>query len=327
MSADQSARDAAACQGMSHSSPPSPTASTYPFTIAGSVFADWWHQARQGAIAAAVPVPELDWLVLGLTDLPRLTVRLGTFAEVAQIGLRIPWAELQQRWQRRLTARVPVQYLVGRVAWREFELQVSPAVLIPRPETECVIDLAVQARQNAPCAAEAVEQWADLGTGSGAIALGLATAWPNVQVQAVEQSAAAIAIAQANVAAAGLGDRVTVRAGDWFGPLSHLVGQLTGMVANPPYIPSALVPQLQPEVSQHEPHAALDGGADGLDCVRHLVTAAPPYLRSGGIWLVELMAGQAATVKTLLRQQGHYRDITSHPDLAGIERFVLAYRR
>jgi release factor glutamine methyltransferase len=114
--------------------------------------------------------------------------------------------------------------------------------------------------------------------------------------------------------------------GSWLQPLAHLKGQLSGMVANPPYIPSAMVPALQPEVARHEPHLALDGGIDGLDCLRHLVTTAPDYLQSGGIWLVETMAGQANTVVALLEQQGSYHQMQIHSDLAGIDRFVLAYR-
>ena len=98
------------------------------------------------------------------------------------------------------------------------------------------------------------------------------------------------------------------------------------MVANPPYIPSTLVPQLQPEVAHHEPQLALDGGADGLECIRHLVETSPAYLRSGGVWLIEMMAGQAQTVTELLQNQGSYCNIEIHADLAGIERFALAYR-
>ncbi|PSB54216.1 protein-(glutamine-N5) methyltransferase, release factor-specific, partial [Chroococcidiopsis cubana CCALA 043] len=94
-----------------------------------------------------------------------------------------------------------------------------------------------------------------------------------------------------------------------------------------PYIPSKLVPQLQPEVANHEPHSALDGGADGLDCIRHLIATAPIYLRSGGLWLIEMMGGQAETVSELLQQQGSYMNIQIFADLAGIERFALAYRR
>ena len=102
---------------------------------------------------------------------------------------------------------------------------------------------------------------------------------------------------------------------------------MNGIVSNPPYIPSQIVSGgLQPEVAQHEPHLALDGGADGLDCIRQIVNKAPDYLQPGGILLFEMMAGQAPLVRQLLNSQGSYQKISIHPDLAGIERFALAYR-
>ncbi|HEY9689826.1 MAG TPA: HemK/PrmC family methyltransferase, partial [Coleofasciculaceae cyanobacterium] len=137
-------------------------------------------------------------------------------------------------------------------------------------------------------------------------------------------SAAALAVAQQNAARIGLADHLQFAQGDWFAPLAQLAGRIAGMVSNPPYIPSAEVLALEPEVVRHEPHTALDGGADGLDCLRHLVATAPHYLRPGGLWLVELMAGQAPAVMDLLRANGQYGDIAAHQDLAGIDRFVSA---
>jgi release factor glutamine methyltransferase len=293
--------------------------------VGGQVLWEWRQAARQAAIAADISPFEVDWLLQELAGLDRLALRLETFKTQAQIPLRCAFTELNHLWQQRLQDRVPVQYLVGVAPWREFLLQVSPAVLIPRPETECLIDLAQQAIATADPTL-AIGQWADLGTGSGAIAIGLATALPQATIHAVDRSAAALEIARTNAATYGLGDRIHFYQGDWFAPIEHLRGNLSGMVANPPYIPSQMVLALQPEVTQHEPHLALDGGADGLDCVRQLIALAPDYLRSGGIWLVELMAGQAAIVAQLLDQQSNYTNIQIHPDLAGIDRFVLAHR-
>ena len=98
------------------------------------------------------------------------------------------------------------------------------------------------------------------------------------------------------------------------------------MISNPPYIPSAMIAGLQPEVAHHEPHLALDGGEDGLVAVRHLIETAPDYLVAGGLWLVEIMAGQAPFVAELLENQGQYQNIQILKDLADIERFVVAYR-
>ena len=290
--------------------------------VSGLILGCWRSTARQQAIACDIPAEEVDWLLRELTGLDRLALRLACASD-KPVTLPLSLAELTQLWQRRIDDRVPLQYLTGTAPWRQFTLQVSPAVLIPRPETELLIDLAI-ASQNSPL--PPCPRWADLGTGSGVIALGLATAFPSAQIYAVDRSPEALAIAQVNAAAYGLSDRIQFHSGSWLQPLVHLKGKLDGIVSNPPYIPSQMVRSLQPEVTQHEPHLALDGGADGLDYVRHLVSAAPEYLRSGGVWLVEVMAGQAIEVADLLRRQGSYSKIQIHPDLAGIDRFVLAYR-
>ena len=221
--------------------------------------------------------------------------------------------------------RVPVQYLTGITHWRDFSLKVTPAVLIPRPETELLIDLAVEALK--PDRLNSKSNWVDLGTGSGAIAIGLASVLTNSTIYAIDFSSAALAVAQQNADNCGFGDRIKFDRGSWWEPLKFLKGQVSGMVSNPPYIPSSTVLTLQPEVTKHEPHLALDGGLDGLDCIRHLAETAPDYLESGGVWLVEMMAGQAETVAEILESQGSYCQVQIFADLAGIDRFALAYRR
>ncbi len=257
-----------------------------------------------------------------MADLDRLALRLESFRDRKQINLRLSLPELDQLWQRRISDRLPVQYIAGVTPWRNFSLVVSPAVLIPRPETELLIDLAVEAAKAQPEKGD----WADLGTGSGAIAIGLAAAFPNATIHAVDRSTEALAIARQNAQQQGFAQKINFYQGSWFEPLEAQRGRLVGMISNPPYIPSSIVPTLQPEVAFHEPHLALDGGEDGLDCIRHLIETAPIYLRSGGIWLIEMMGGQADAVAELLQQNGCYYDIQIHPDLAGIERFALAYR-
>ena len=299
--------------------------------VSGYSLWQWRVQAREAAIAADVPPDEVDWLLQELTGLERLALRLEFFKERHLIAINLPLQELDRLWQRRLNDRLPVQYIVKNTPWRQFKLTVSPAVLIPRPETEELIDLAVASVHPGgagPSRSLSLSRghWADLGTGSGAIALGLASALPTAVIHAVDCSSDALAIAELNAQQTGFADRIHFYQGCWWEPLAALKGQMDGMASNPPYIPSSLVPQLQPEVAWHEPRLALDGGADGLDAIRHLVETAPIYLRSGGIWLVEMMVGQAAQVVTLLKNQGSYRNIEIHRDLAGIERFALAYR-
>jgi release factor glutamine methyltransferase len=300
--------------------------------VAGVDLWQWRRQAQSQAAEAGISLDEIDWLLQEIAGLDRLSLRLESFQTRPLVKLRCSLTDLEQLWQTRLQQHVPVQYLAGTTPWRQFSLQVSPAVLIPRPETELLIDLVLAAvskagSQSGELASElASGDWADLGTGSGAIALGLADALPHATIHAVDLSADALAVAQQNAQRLGLNQRIQFYQGSWFSPLEHLRSQLSGMVANPPYIPGSMIADLQPEVSQHEPHLALDGGKDGLDCIRELIAAAPAYLRSGGIWLIESMAGQPDAIVPLLAAEGSYRDTQIYPDLAGIERFVLAYR-
>lgn len=292
--------------------------------VSGLDLWQWQQQAKQRAIAEGIPQAEVDWLLQEIAELDRLTLRLETFKDRATLPLKVSLLELDQLWQRRLEERVPVQYLVGVVPWRNFVLTVSPAVLIPRPETECLIDLAKLAAKGNTVLNQG--NWLDLGTGSGAIAIGLADEFPDASIHAVDFSLEALTLAQENAKNCGVGDRIQFYQGSWFEPIQHLKGKVAGLVSNPPYIPKTIIAELQPEVRLHEPHLALDGGDDGLDCIRHLVSLAPGYLISGGIWLIEMMAGQAAAVTELLNQQGCYYNIQIHKDLAGIDRFALAYR-
>lgn len=285
----------------------------------------WRQSAQQQAIAAGVPPAEVDWLLQSLSSLDRLSLKLESFRQREAISLQVSLQELSDRWQQRIDAAVPVQYLAGVVPWRQFQLRVSPAVLIPRPETELIIDRVAEAIHESP--ELATGHWADLGTGSGAIAIGLADLMPNATIHAVDQSESALAIARQNATECGFGDRIQFYHGSWFEPLHAYQRQLCGMVSNPPYIPSSVIPTLQPEVVRHEPHAALDGGSDGLDCIRQLVDTAPIYLKPNGLWLIEMMAGQSQAIATLLQQNGSYTAIKIHNDLAGFDRFALAYCR
>jgi len=294
--------------------------------VSGEELWQWRRDACRSALEAGITVAEVDWLLQEVAGLDSLALRLESFKGLAQIKLRYPLPVLSQWWHRRLHERLPVQYLAGVTPWRHFSLTVSPAVLIPRPETELMIDLAVAAVQHSPVAGLAWGHWADLGTGSGAIALGLADIFPEATIHAIDCSAPALEIAQLNAQKLGLRQRIQFYQGSWWEPLDALKGQMSGMVANPPYIPSGWVQDLQPEVVSHEPHLALDGGSDGLDCIRELIRTSGDYLKPGGVWLIEMMAGQADPVVQLLDQQGSYCEVQIFPDLAGINRFALAYK-
>ncbi len=292
------------------------------FFISGEELFLWRRESLDRAIAEKIATQELDWLLQEMADLDALSLRLSSFRDREKIPLTCSFPELKLLWKRRIQERVPVQYLAGMTTWRNFQLKVAPGVLIPRPETELIIEIA----QQATLPKSSATHWVDLGTGTGAIALGLAASFPQAKIHAVDSSLAALAIAKENAQLAKLQGRITFYHGSWWQPLSHLKGQVTGMVSNPPYIPTQELPTLQPEVFQHEPHLALDGGEDGLDAIRHLIATAPQYLISGGIWLIEMMAGQGENVVAMLTEQGDYRDMQIIRDLSQIERFVLAYR-
>jgi release factor glutamine methyltransferase len=273
---------------------------------------------------------EVDWLLKSVANLDSLTLRLESIAAEQVIEIAQPLDRLSELWIDRVEHRKPVQYLVGKTYWRDFELIVSPAVLIPRPETESIIDIALAASNNI----QKQGIWVDLGTGSGAIAIGLARTMPDAKIFAVDISHASLEIAKINATRLGLisaadplADRINFSQGSWWSSLEQLKGQVAGMISNPPYIPAAEVLKLQPEVVTHEPHLALDGGLDGLEAIRLLVDTATEYLQPGGIWLIEMMAGQGAAVVKLLAQQGSYTDIEIIDDLAGLDRFVLAKLR
>jgi release factor glutamine methyltransferase len=285
-------------------------------------FWEWYDRQVVAANQNDVSVYELDWLILRTNNLEKLDLRLRS-PDISQKITDEILTNLDQLWQKRVSDRIPVQYLTGSVTWRNLELQVTPAVLIPRPETELIIDI-ISENCQAPIYQEGI--WVDLGTGSGAIAIGLAQhfAATKVKVIAIDYSESALEIAKLN--AVNNNQKIDFYHGNWFEPLAklNLENKLTGLVSNPPYIPSIEVLNLQSEVTNHEPHLALDGGGDGLDAIREIVNTAPKYLISGGFWIIEMMAGQAGIVRSLLTANGNYTNIKIHQDYAGIERFASA---
>jgi release factor glutamine methyltransferase len=205
----------------------------------------------------------------------------------------------------------PLAYLTG---WREFwslRLAVTPAVLVPRPETELLVERALVL--HAPPAAAV----ADLGTGCGAIALALATERPAWRIIATDVSAAALEVARANAAALAL-ERVGFRRGNWYRPLAEERFDL--LVSNPPYV-AAQDPLLSRPPLALEPRLALTPGADALECLRILARGAPAHLEAGGWLLLEHGADQAAAVRSELVAAG-FRYVRSHRDLAGRERIT-----
>jgi release factor glutamine methyltransferase len=256
-----------------------------------------------------VPSPRLDAEVLlaHVLGLRRLDLYLQ-FERPVQPDERTRYRELVRL---RAAKRTPVAYLTGSREFWSRSFQVSPAVLIPRPETE----LLVQAALELP-----VRRALELGVGSGAVAGTLAAERPELRLVASDLSAAALALARVNLESLGVLERVALLRADALPALA--AGAFDAIVSNPPYVPSADLPQLAPEL-QHEPALALDGGADGLDVIRRMLQDAPRLLRPGGSLLLEFGSGQAAAVAELLRGAGA-ADVQLRRDLAGIERVALA---
>ena len=229
----------------------------------------------------------------------------------------------------RRQGREPVAYIRGRRAFRTIELEVSPDVLIPRPETETLVDVALEALAAVPAEGGGIaggrfEPLAlDVGTGSGCIALALAAEDPFVHVVAVDVDEAAVKVARRNAARLGLGARGDNARGDLFAGLPP-EQRFDVIVSNPPYVPAAEYEALEPNVREYEPRLALHGGEDGLDVYRRLVPAAALRLRPGGTLAVEAGAGQAASVRALFAGAGAFAPAQERRDLGGIPRVVFA---
>jgi release factor glutamine methyltransferase len=293
--------------------------------VSGQAIHEWRTWAVKLAQSNNVDLVEVDWLLQGATSLTSSVLRLETYRSQTDIPVVFSLEELTQKWQQRITNRTPVQYLVGETPWRDLILTVTPDVLIPRPETELIVEIASDLAGQSPIKEQMLAgHWADLGTGSGAIALSLAKQLPTATIHAVDISSAALKVARANAQRNNLADRVTFYQGSWLAPLDSLKGNLSAIVSNPPYIPTPTVLTLQPEITSHEPHLALDGGTSGLDSLKHLIASSSGYLHPGGLFLTELMAGQAETIADLMAYQDKYTQIVIHKDLSGIQRFVSA---
>jgi release factor glutamine methyltransferase len=226
-------------------------------------------------------------------------------------------ARLDQFAQRRLAGE-PVARILGHKEFWGHSLQLSPATLVPRPDTEAVVELAMEMLR-ADGTANRPLRLADLGTGSGAILLALLSELPEAHGFGTDISAAALQTAAANAARAGLAGRATFIACDYAAGLSGLFDLI---VSNPPYIRSADIVGLAAEVRDHDPLAALDGGADGLDAYRALIPQAAGVLAPGAVLVVEAGQGQSGDIEALMTAAGLAHEIAPKADLAGIPRAV-----
>ncbi len=236
-------------------------------------------------------------------------------------------AEFQTLLSRRL-AREPVAYILGHRAFRTIDLEVTPEVLIPRPETETLVEVALEALREMPIAGPDPEDEPlaiDVGTGSGCVALALAAEDPFVRLVATDVEPGALAVARGNAARLGLVRRVEFVLSDLFADVGERPFDL--VVSNPPYIPADEYVALEPNVRDYEPRRALYGGVDGLDFYRRLVPGAALLLRPGGTLAMEVGAGQADAVAAIVEAARAYETPALRDDLAGVPRVVYTRRR
>ncbi len=216
--------------------------------------------------------------------------------------------------QRRV-AHEPMAFLLG---WQEFwslRFAVSPATLIPRADSETLVEAVLEALpdQGAPL------RVLDLGTGTGCLLLAVLSEYPNATGMGLDLNPAAAGLAAGNARALGLAGRAAFLAADWSAPLA---GRFDLVLSNPPYIEAAAIPGLMPEVAGHEPATALDGGPDGLVAYRAITADLPRLLRPGGVAVLELGQGQGPAVAALARQAGLVT-LGARPDLGGVERALV----
>ena len=281
---------------------------------AAATLRDELDAATSALEAAGVPEARVDaeWLLAGLMGLGRARLRMDLGRDVSA-ALAERFADAVSRRAR----REPVQRILGWEEFRGLRLRLTDAVLVPRPETEALVEWALELLP--PPGARRLLA-VDLGTGSGCIACALAAERTDVDVLALDVCSAAAAVARENARALGLASRINVVVAD----LLHGVGDLGAdlIVSNPPYLPTGLVPELLPEVRSHEPSLALDGGVDGLALIRRIAIQARRVLRPSGALVVETAgAAQAAAAATLLRAED-FAGVETRDDLTGVTRFV-----
>ncbi|MGH7773758.1 MAG: peptide chain release factor N(5)-glutamine methyltransferase [Candidatus Binatia bacterium] len=252
---------------------------------------------------------------------------LGWRREKVWLNGEVPLGSNQtQRFEHGLKRRAlgePVAYIIGVREFWSLDFLVSPAVLVPRPETELVVEITLGLMKSLEASGSKL-RILDLGTGSGAIAVSLASESENIQLWATDLSPGALKVAAVNAARHGVRDRVHLFQGDLFEPVKQIKDSFDMIVSNPPYIRRGEMKGLPPDVRDWEPRLALDGGSDGLDFYRLISENGHAYLRDGGFMLLEIGDDMGSEVSRLLARIGRYTEVSVHPDYTGRDRVVVA---
>lgn len=280
-------------------------------------------RAGQFLATAGVETPQLDAEVLLCEFLKSDRTQLYLNAAVELT------ADHERRFKEsvlRRAAREPVAYITGHKEFWSLDFAVTPDVLIPRPETELLVEVALDYLRHDSRYSKitAAAQILDVGTGTGAIAIALAKELPDTLVWAVDICAAALDVARMNCCRHELENRIKFLHGDLFEPIAARTAAFDLIVSNPPYISSQEFSRLAPEIRSWEPMLALDGGEDGLHYYRRIIAQAQNYLADGGLLALELADDLAAAVSELLVRAGGYHAPSIYRDLAGRQRVIAA---
>ena len=285
--------------------------------ISGNTFLDW----RRKMMLKGGRKADFDWLLdiaagVSWSTLQKIILNPGHF-----ISLEISIEELEVIWASHLKNQTPLQYLISKCPWRDFELEVSAGVLIPRQETEFLIDLALKKVANLKSGT-----WADLGTGSGPLAISLAKSLPAWKGHAVDISKEALKLAKRNLKSLVPNTNVKFSLGDWWEPLKRWWGSFDLVVSNPPYIPSDLIEELEPVVKNHEPIIALDGGPDGMIASKNIIIGASHGLAKGGWLIIEHHYDQSGKIIKCMKDIG-MKEVYFEKDLNGIKRYAICRKK
>jgi release factor glutamine methyltransferase len=279
-----------------------------------------WIAGTLGAAGIDSGEAEAGWMLWRLTGLSPVQMRLR-----GDLGIQAGDLRQLESWVADRCRRVPLQHLLGSAPFLEWELEVCPDVLVPRPETEV---LALRAREwlrqalAGPRPQTPTLHALDIGTGSGCLALALASV-PRVSVRAIDASEPALRVARSNARRLGF-EGIEFLLRDVFSLGESDVSGLDLIVSNPPYIPTAEIAGLDPEVRDHDPRLALDGGEDGLEFYRFLALRARGWLKASGVMLLEFGDGQEAVLPGIFAAAG-WGEISTEKDLSGRERILIVY--
>ena len=286
-------------------------------SITGTTFLKW----RKAMILKGGRKVDFDWLLDIAAGVSWNKLQKIILNPDYCFSLEISPEELEVIWESHLKDQVPLQYLITKCPWRDFELKVSAGALIPRQETELLIDLALKKIINL-----SYGRWADLGTGSGPIAISLAKSLPNWEGHAVDISQDALQIAKTNLESVVPNMKVKLSLGNWWDPLKKWWGSFDLVLSNPPYIPSALIEELEPVVKNHEPRIALDGGVDGMTASKQIIIGASHGLAKGGWLILEHHYDQSDKIIKFMKEIG-MEEVYFEKDLNGIKRYAICRKK